>query len=109
MKQLLLAGTALLGFATLESVAHADPIIFDYTGSLVDFTVPVTGSYQITAFGAQGGNGVYVSQLGSLTVSPGGSGAEIGGDFSLPSGEVLQIAVGGQGENGTIPDVGPNG
>ena len=28
--------------------------IFTYTGSLVTFTVPATGLYQILAFGAQG-------------------------------------------------------
>jgi hypothetical protein len=44
---------------------------------------------RILAFGAQGGNG----GRGGV----GGLGAEIGGDFSLTAGEVLQIAVGGTG------------
>ena len=50
--------------------------------------MPTTGSYQILAFGAQGGN------------AAGGLGAEIGGDFTLTAGESLQIAVGGIGGGG---------
>ena len=38
--------------------------------------------------GAQGGNVVP-----NLTTGPGGLGAEIGGDFTLTAGEILQIAV----------------
>ena len=57
MRRFLLAGTALLGFAASGSVATAGPIEFDSTGSLIDFTVPATGDYQILAFGAQGGSG----------------------------------------------------
>jgi hypothetical protein len=55
MKRLLLAGAALLGLAASGSGTRAGPIDFTFTGSLVDFTVPATGSYQIIAFGAQGG------------------------------------------------------
>ena len=97
MKRLLLAGTAFLGLAGLGSVACATLIDFTYTGSLVDFTVPTTGTYQIVAFGAQGGNGQIVNFLGETIVSPGGNGAEIGGNFNLTASEVLQIAVGGAG------------
>jgi PEP-CTERM motif len=96
MKLLLVAGSAFLGLAATGSVARAEPIDFTYTGSLVDFTVPATGSYQILAFGAQGGSGV----IGGL-VEAGGQGAEIGGNFSLTAGETLQIAVGGAGGEGT--------
>ena len=94
MKRLLLTGTAILGLAASGSAA-ADPIDFTYTGSLVDFTVPTTDTYQILAYGAQGGNAV-----ANLTTGPGGLGAEIGGDFTLTAGETLQIAVGGVGANG---------
>ena len=89
MKQLLLAGTAFLAFASSHPAAKAAPIVFDFTftGSLVNFTVPITDTYQILAFGAQGG-------------STGGLGAEIGGDFSLTAGDTLQIAVGGAGMSG---------
>ena len=92
MKFLLLAGTAFLGLAASGSVAGAGPIDFTYTGSLVDFTVPTAGTYQLLAFGAQGGGGPIPSTTG-------GQGAEIGGDFGLTAGETLQIAVGGAGMN----------
>jgi len=55
-----------------------------YTGRLVTFTVPTTGSNQILALGAQGGNsGTFVDEIGV-----GGSGAEMGGDISPIAGEI---------------------
>ena len=98
MKLLLMAGTAFLGLAVSGSAARAVPFDFTYTGSLVTFTVPTTDTYQILAFGAQGGN---ITRTGT----GGGLGAEIGGDFILAAGEVLQIAVGGAG----MSDVGAGG
>jgi hypothetical protein len=92
MKQLLLAGTALLAIAVPHSDARAVPFDFTYTGSLVTFMVPTTDTYQILAFGAQGGSVTFLGTIGA-----GGRGAEIGGDFSLTAGEMLQIAVGGSG------------
>jgi hypothetical protein len=92
MKQLLLGAATLLMIVTSGSGAHAVLFDFTYTGSVVNFTVPTTDTYQILAFGAQGGT---VTFLG--TVGAGGHGAEIGGDFSLTAGEILQIAVGGSG------------
>ena len=80
------SGSMLLALAISEPAAHAQRFEFDYTGSLVNFTVPITGTYQIIAFGAQGGDGV----------GSGGRGAEIGGDFSLTAGETPQPgAIGG--------------
>jgi hypothetical protein len=107
MKLLLLAGTALLGLAASEPAAHAQRVNFTYTGSLVTFTVPKTGIYQILAFGAQGGSGTFIG-IGT-TISPGGKGAEIGGDFSLTKSEVLQIAVGGAGGDHLSSDAGGGG
>jgi hypothetical protein len=95
MRRGLVAGLGFLAFAGLASAAHAQRFEFDYTGSLVKFTVPFDGTYQIVAFGAQGGN---VSLQG--VVGPGGLGAQISGNFSLTAGEVLQIAVGGAGSGG---------
>jgi hypothetical protein len=65
-----------------------------YTGSLLTFTAPATDSYQLLAFGAQCGNG---PTLVAGSVGAGGRGAEIGGDFNLTAGEILQIADGGAG------------
>jgi hypothetical protein len=94
MKLLLLAGTALLAVAVSEPAAHAQRVNFTYSGELVTWTVPVTGTYQILAFGAQGGN---EAPSGGSFASFGGLGAEIGGNFSLTAGDNLQIAVGGAG------------
>jgi hypothetical protein len=59
------------------------------TGSgIQDWTAPTTGSYIVTATGAQGGNGYEPSGF------VGGRGAEIGGTFTFTSGELLQLAVG---------------
>jgi hypothetical protein len=91
MKRLLLAGTAFLALVALGSGTRAVPFDFTYTGSLVTFTVPTTDSYQILAFGAQGGDATLGSAIGV-----GGLGAEIGGNFSLIAGEILRPSVGGQ-------------
>ena len=63
-----------------------------YTGTVVDVTVQTTGTYDITAYGGQGGAGAYGVA--------GGLGAEIGGEFTLTAGEVLEIVVGGMGDTG---------
>jgi hypothetical protein len=96
MKMLLLAGTALLAFAASVPAARAQRVNFTYTGELVTWTVPETGTYQIIAFGAQGGS---CTAPATGSVGAGGLGAEIGGDFVLSKGEVLQVAVGGAGED----------
>lgn len=88
MKHRLLAGASLLALFAWGPAAQAAPFDFTYSGSLATFTVPVTGTYQILAFGAQGGG---------AEGNAGGFGAEIGGDFGLTAGENLQIAVGGAG------------
>ena len=87
---------------------------FNYTGSIVAWTVPSTGIYDITAYGAQGGQGE------SDLIRPlGGLGAQIGGSFQLIGGQTLNILVGGGGVganlgSGNEPDavyvpVGPGG
>ena len=84
MRGLLLVGTAFLGLVAFGSAARATPFDFTYSGVLVTFTVPTTDTYQILAFGAQGGNSSFSGR--------GGRGAEIGGDFDLTAAEPLQIA-----------------
>jgi hypothetical protein len=95
MKQLLIAGTIVLALASSQPMqVQAAPVVFDYTGSLVTFTVPTGGLYQIPS--GQGGN----LELNPGVITPGGLGAEIGGDFSLIAGEILSVAVGGRGNDG---------
>jgi hypothetical protein len=87
-KLYLLGGTSLLALVAAATDAGATPVMFNYTGTVEQFIVPSTGSYQILAFGAQGGG------AGNFD---GGLGAEIRGDFQLTAGAVLHIAVGGAG------------
>src|ERR1035441_7164255 len=82
---------SLVIFATLvaASSANADTITYSYSGGIVTDTISTTGTYLITAAGAQGGNGRFQGQ--------GGLGALLSGDVFLTAGEVLDIAVGGRG------------
>ncbi len=68
-----------------------------YTGSIQTFTAPVTATYTVKAYGAQGGN--------SATL--GGYGAFVQGDFNLTQGQQLSILVGQAGAN--PPDQGSGG
>jgi hypothetical protein len=52
IKVFLLAGASLLALAAGSSAANASPIDFTYRGSIVDWTVPTTGIYDILAYGA---------------------------------------------------------
>jgi hypothetical protein len=72
--------------------ARADSI--SYTGAVATFDVTTTGTYVITAAGAQGGSGVG----GAI----GGSGAVITADAFLTAGTMLQVVVGGMGETGNF-------
>jgi hypothetical protein len=70
-------------------------------GTIQKVTVATGGTYDITAYGAQGGASAGVS---------GGAGAEVGGDFTLTAGERLEIVVGGAGGYGqTSPGDGSAG
>ena len=69
---------------------------FNYTQSIVSLTVPETGSYIITAYGAQGG-GSYLSITTGVVGLPGGLGAIIGGRFQLSANQNLNILAGGMG------------
>ena len=74
--------------------APASPVTqtYGYSGNIQKVTVATTGTYDITAYGAQGG---HYSAYGYSAA--GGRGAEIEGKFSLTAGEKLEIVVGGAG------------
>ncbi len=86
----LLVGSSLLALASLWEPAHATVIKFTYDSKLgvQGFTAPLTGTYEITAYGARGGSNFYAK---------GGLGAEVSADFALTEGEELLIWVGGKG------------
>jgi hypothetical protein len=67
-------------------------LTYDYTGTIVTYTVPVTATYDIIAFGAQGGGD---------SIFAGGLGAEVSVVVTLTAGSVLDILVGGQGAAGS--------
>ena len=83
---------------TFEASTCANPpVTFSYTGSITSWVVPATGSYTITAVGAQGGG---ASGIGGL-------GASMQGVFSLTAGQTLTILVGQQGiQTGSFPSGG---
>ena len=66
-------------------------------GGIQQWTVPVTGSYRIEAFGAKSEWGA----RGGSSSYRGGYGASMRGDFTLTGGEIIKILVGQNGVNGT--------
>ena len=92
--------TASLAWGLVPSLQASDSnstTSFEYTGSIATWTVPLTASYEITAYGAKGG-GAY-----------GGNGAVVGGSFLLDSGVTLNLLVGGQGVTAQGGDVSGGG
>ena len=65
---------------------------FNYTGSAQSFTAPVSGTYTLEAWGAQGGN-----DLSAPNSVFGGRGGYSKGDVYLAAGTTINIYVGGQG------------
>lgn len=65
---------------------------FNYTGGTQAFTVPVTGTYKLQVWGAQGGTG-----YGNGYSVAGGLGGYSYGNVSLSAGQTIYVVVGGQG------------
>ena len=64
---------------------------FDYTGGEQTFTAPVSGTYRLEVWGAQGGN---------IWSTMNGYGGYSVGNINLNSNSSLYIAIGGKGQNG---------
>ncbi len=86
----------IVGLLFLASSAYSQTTTcFDYDGTIQTWTVPAgVSSITVEAWGAQGGNSTYQPPPYS-----GGLGAYMKGTFSVSSGDVLKILVGGQGES----------
>ena len=69
---------------------------FAYTGGVVYYTIPTTGTYEVDATGAQGGGAYYYETLGE-----GGAGALVDEYFNFTAGLELEIVVGGGGQPGS--------
>ena len=74
---------------------------YSFSGSPTFVTIGVSGTYDLDAFGAQGG----ADQYGNS----GGLGAEEGARFSFTAGQVLEIVVGGRGGNAQAGSYGGGG
>ena len=64
-------------------------------GGIQKWTVPITGSYTIAAYGAEGGTGFHYNT--TTNGKAGDKGAIITGTFNLTSGDILWIVVGQKG------------
>ncbi|WP_081618600.1 fimbrillin family protein [Segatella paludivivens] len=68
------------------------PRTFDYTGNIQMYTVPVTGTYKLEVYGAQGGG------ANNNTIA-GGQGGYSYGNIKLKKGTTLYIVIGGAGSS----------
>ncbi len=75
---------------------------YSFSGSPVFLTVGTTGTYNIAAYGAQGGSGTKAGSFGGL-------GGKESGTFNLDAGEHLEIIVGGQGVSNAFTGGGGGG
>jgi hypothetical protein len=97
---LLLAGASALAILAGAAEANAATVVFSFTGGLQTFIAPVTGTYEIDAFGASGGGNGNAS---------GGLSAEVRTDVLLVKGGGLTILVGAQGGAATYSGGGGGG
>ncbi len=89
-----IAISLVLSVSLLVNVATAGLLSFEYTGGTETWTATESGTYRLTAFGAQGGHGTIDNQS-----YVGGRGAQISGSFDLLAGDTFWIVVGGVGSS----------
>jgi len=83
-------GSSHLTFPT--KIYNHDVLVFNTTstgptGSIIEWTVPITGTYRIAAFGGKGGG------------TGGGRGARIEGNFHFEKGTILKLLIGQDGSS----------
>ena len=97
MKKLITLLLFMLGWLGIQAQTT---YTFDYTGSIVNWTVPAgVTKVTINAKGAQGGSNNQIAAAGGL-------GADITGTFLVTPGDVLKILVGGAGATSGSPSGG---
>lgn len=94
--------------ATQVHRASAQSYEFNYSGSIVNWTVPATGVYRITAIGANGG-GNFPFLYDWFYRARAGSGAMISGDIVLTANSQISILVGGVGASNDLAGAGGGG
>ena len=91
--------------------------VFDLISLSKDFdssttwVVPISGTYEITVYGAEGGSGA-TGESGCATPGTGGKGAKGGktvGNYNLTKGETLTLTIGTKGQDGSIRSGGLKG
>ena len=75
--------------------------MFDYTGGEQVFTSPITGSYKLEVWGAQGGS--------LSTTYYGGYGGYSSGKINIKNSEKIYINIGGQGSDYSLDKLAPGG
>ena len=81
--------------ADIEIKGVSETNVFDYTGQIQSYKVPVSGTYKIEVWGASGGYG-YDS---TRSTGGGGYGGYSTGHINLDYDQNLYIAIGGAGES----------
>lgn len=76
---------------------------FSYTGAAQYYTAPVTGNYEITLYGAKGGNGGLGLCSGGLG-GAGGNGGYVKATVRLTQGQTYTVWVGGKGKDSSYGD-----
>ena len=66
---------------------------YDYTGGVQSFTAPISGTYKLEVWGAQGGTNTY--NWAGTEYSVGGLGGYSMGNISLTTSNILYVVVGG--------------
>ena len=84
--------------AVPEDPATGQGVQFEYSGKEQTYTIPYSGTYTITAAGAQGSVG-NLYNLTDVAAYKGAAGATIHGDFYLEQGDILHILVGEKGND----------
>ena len=90
--------------AITDNPQIGDSVSFGLTKSDVTWTAPIEGFYNIYCYGAKGGSGWGAAGVnGQGGGGSGGTGGSLRASTAfIAEGTVLNIRVGGQGENGAI-------
>ena len=98
--------TFTMGYENATLIANwatIDPVSLSYTGAAQYYTAPATGNYEITLYGAKGGNG----GLGLCSGGSGGAGGNGGyvkATVRLTQGQTYTVWVGGKGTDSSYGD-----
>ena len=87
---------------TAQTAREANTVIrqFEFTNSIVEYTIPTTGAYWLEVWGAQGYSVNYKNAAGITTKKTGGYGGYSCGQVSFTKGEKIYILVGQEGVGG---------